>query len=156
MPLPELRWRLRDQTLHRRLSKWEIILKDFSNAWNATNKLARRVKNLRTRLAKENIQISIDQLRDRKQIKPDLVHKSDINQGKVVIYLDDVGTEAPYHSCHPQKSRTPCVTREWDWRTISYFWSCVLSNQNPWATYSPGLRPSSTQDEKRLMAQCWG
>jgi hypothetical protein len=62
-------------------------------ARNATNKLARRVKNLRTRHGKENIQISIDQLRDRKQIIPEPVHKSDIIQGEVVIYLDDVGIE---------------------------------------------------------------
>jgi hypothetical protein len=62
-------------------------------ARNATNMLARRVKNLRTRHGKENIQISIDQLRDRKQIIPEHVHKSDIIQGEVVIYLDDVGIE---------------------------------------------------------------
>jgi hypothetical protein len=42
---------------------------------------------------KENIQISIDQLRDRKQLIPKLVHKSDIIHGEVVIYLDDAGTE---------------------------------------------------------------
>jgi hypothetical protein len=42
---------------------------------------------------KENIQINIDQLRDREQIIPELVHKSDIIQGKVVIYLDDTGTD---------------------------------------------------------------
>jgi hypothetical protein len=68
-------------------------LKDFFKARNATDKLARIVKNLGTRLAKENIQISIDQLRDRKQIIPKLVHKSDIIQGEVVIYLNDVVTE---------------------------------------------------------------
>jgi predicted translin family RNA/ssDNA-binding protein len=66
-------------------------LKDFSKVRNDTNKLARRIKNLRTRLVKENIQISIDQLRDRKQIILELVHKSDIIQSKIVIYLDDVG-----------------------------------------------------------------
>jgi hypothetical protein len=42
-------------------------------------------KNLQTRLVKENIQISIDQLRDKKQIIPELVHKCDIIQGEVVI-----------------------------------------------------------------------
>jgi hypothetical protein len=42
---------------------------------------------------KENIQISIDQLRDRKQLIPKLVHKSDIIYGEIVIYLDDAGTE---------------------------------------------------------------
>jgi hypothetical protein len=42
---------------------------------------------------KDNIQISIDQLRDRKQIIPKLVHKSDIIQGEVVIHLDDASTE---------------------------------------------------------------
>jgi hypothetical protein len=44
-------------------------------------------------LAKENIQISIDKLRDRKKIIPELVHKSNIIQGEAVIYLDDSGTE---------------------------------------------------------------
>jgi hypothetical protein len=68
-------------------------LKGFPKARNTTHKLARRVKNLQTRLAKANIQISINQLRDRKQIIPELVHKSDIIQGKIVIYLDDAGTE---------------------------------------------------------------
>jgi hypothetical protein len=68
-------------------------LKDFFKARNATDKLDRIVKNLGTRLAKENIQISIDQLRDRKQIIPKLVHKSNIIQGEVVIYLNDVVTE---------------------------------------------------------------
>jgi hypothetical protein len=93
MPLPKLRQRLRDQTLHRRLSKWEISLKDFFKARNATNKLTRRIKNLWVRLAKENIQISIYQVRDREHIIPELVHKSDIIQGEVLIYLDDVSTE---------------------------------------------------------------
>jgi hypothetical protein len=93
MPLPEFRRRPRDQTLYIRLSKREISLIDFSKARNATNKLAKRVKNLRTRLAKKNIQISIDQLRDRKQIIPKPVYKSDIIKCEVVIYLDDAGTE---------------------------------------------------------------
>jgi hypothetical protein len=60
---------------------------------NTTNKSARRIKNMRTRLAKEHIQISIDKLRDRKQIISELVHKSDIIQGEVVTYLDDAGTK---------------------------------------------------------------
>jgi hypothetical protein len=85
MPLPKLRWRQRGQTLHRRLSKWEINLKDFSEV--------RRIKNLWTRLTKENIQISINKLRDREQIIPELIHKSNIIQGEVVIYLDDASTE---------------------------------------------------------------
>jgi hypothetical protein len=42
---------------------------------------------------KENIQISIDKLRDREQIILELIHKSDIIQGEVVIYLDDAGTK---------------------------------------------------------------
>jgi hypothetical protein len=46
MPLPKLRPRMRDQTLHRILSKLKISLKDFSEVRNATNKLARRIKNL--------------------------------------------------------------------------------------------------------------
>jgi hypothetical protein len=53
----------------------------------------RRIKNSRIRLAKKNIQISIDQLRDREQIIPEHVYKSDIIQGEMVIYLDDAGTK---------------------------------------------------------------
>jgi ribosome biogenesis SPOUT family RNA methylase Rps3 len=68
-------------------------LKDFANVRNTTNKLARRIKNLRTRLAKENIKISINKLRNRKQIIPELVHKSDIIQGEIVIYLDAASTK---------------------------------------------------------------
>jgi transposase len=93
MPLLELRGRLRYQTLHRRLSKREISLKNLLNARNATNKIARRIKNTRVRFVKEHIQISINKLRDRKQIIPELVHKIDIIRGKAVIYLDDTGTE---------------------------------------------------------------
>jgi hypothetical protein len=93
MPLPKLKRRLWDQTLHKRLSKWEISLKKLSNARNATHKLARRIKNTWTRFAKKHIQISINKLRDRKKIIPELVHKSDIIQCEAIIYLDDVGTE---------------------------------------------------------------
>jgi hypothetical protein len=68
-------------------------LKDFFEVRNATNTLARRIKNLRIIHAKKNIQISIDKLRDREQIISELIHKSDIIQGEVVIYVDDTGTE---------------------------------------------------------------
>jgi hypothetical protein len=93
MPLPELRRRLRDQTLHRKLSKREISLKNLTIARNTTNKLARTIENTRTRFVKKNVQISINKLRDRKQIIPNLVHKSDIIQDEVVIYLDDASTK---------------------------------------------------------------
>jgi hypothetical protein len=68
-------------------------LKHFANARNATHKLAKRIKNTRNRFAKRHFQISIDKLRNRKHIIPELIHKSDIIQGEVVIYLDDVGTK---------------------------------------------------------------
>jgi hypothetical protein len=55
--------------------------------------IARGINNTRARFAKKHIQISIDKLRDRKQIIPELVHKSNIIQGEVVIYLDDAGTK---------------------------------------------------------------
>jgi hypothetical protein len=56
------------------------------------HKLARRIKNMRIRFVKKHIQISIDKLRDRKQIIPELVHKSNIIQVEVVIYLNDADT----------------------------------------------------------------
>jgi adenylate cyclase len=43
MPLPKLKRRLRDQTLHRRLSTRKISLKDFANMRDTTNTLSRRV-----------------------------------------------------------------------------------------------------------------
>jgi hypothetical protein len=46
-----------------------------------------------TRFVKKHIQISINKLRDRKQIIPELVHKSDIIQGEAAIYLDNASTE---------------------------------------------------------------
>jgi hypothetical protein len=60
---------------------------------NVTHKFARRIKNMGTKFAKKHIQINVDNLRDRKQIIPELVHKSDIIQGEVVIYLDDASTK---------------------------------------------------------------
>jgi hypothetical protein len=58
---------------------------------DATNTLARRLKNMRIRLATKHTQISITKLRDRKQVVSQPIHKSDIIQGEAVIYLDDAG-----------------------------------------------------------------
>jgi hypothetical protein len=93
MPLPELGRRLRNQAPQRRLSRWEISLKNISNARDATNMLARRIKNMRIRLAKKHTQISITKLRDRKQVVSQPINKSDIIKGETVIYLDDAGTQ---------------------------------------------------------------
>jgi hypothetical protein len=68
-------------------------LKNISNARDATNMLARRIKNMRIRLVKKHTQININKLRDRKQVVSQSIHKSDIIQGEAVIYLDDTGTE---------------------------------------------------------------
>jgi hypothetical protein len=93
MPLPELGRRLVNQAPQRRLSKLEIRLKYISNERDATNTLSRRVKNMRIRLAKKLIKISIDKLRNRKYVVSQPIHKSDIVQGEAVIYLDDTGTK---------------------------------------------------------------
>jgi hypothetical protein len=93
MSFSELWRRMRDQTLHKKLRKWEISLKNIANVRDTTNMLVRRVKSMWIRLAKKHVQISINKLRDRKQIIPQLIYKSDIIQGEEVIYLDDVGTE---------------------------------------------------------------
>jgi hypothetical protein len=85
MSLPKLRRRLRDQTLHRRLSTRKISLNDFANTRDATNMLARRVKNIRIRFAKKHVQISINKLRDKKKIVSQFIHKSDIIQGEEII-----------------------------------------------------------------------
>jgi hypothetical protein len=68
-------------------------LKIFSNTRDITNTLTRRIKNMRFRLTKKHNQISITNLRDRKQVVSQPVHKSYIIQSEAVIYLDDVGTE---------------------------------------------------------------
>jgi hypothetical protein len=78
MSLSELGRRLQNQAPQRRLSRREISLKNISNARDATNTLARRIKNMRIRLAKKHTQISITKLRDRKQVISQPIHKSDI------------------------------------------------------------------------------
>jgi hypothetical protein len=42
-----------------------MSLKNLPNVRNVTNKIARRIKNSRTSLAKKHIQISINKLRDK-------------------------------------------------------------------------------------------
>jgi hypothetical protein len=93
MPLPELGRRLRNQAPQRRLSRREISLKDISNTRDATNTLAKRIKNMIIRFVKKHTQISINKLRERKQFVSQPIHKSDIIQGEAVIYLDDIGTK---------------------------------------------------------------
>jgi predicted ATP-binding protein involved in virulence len=93
MPLPELRRRLREQTPQERPSKRKISFKNISNVRDATHTFARRIKNLRIQFVKKHTQISINMLRDRKQVISQPIHKSDIIQGEEVIYLDDIGTE---------------------------------------------------------------
>jgi hypothetical protein len=48
---------------------------------------------LKNRICEKNTQISINKHRDRKQILPQFIHKSDIIQGELIIYHDDAGTE---------------------------------------------------------------
>jgi hypothetical protein len=67
MPLPELRRRSGNQTLHRGLSKRKISLKDL-DVRNTTNMVTTRIKHFRARFAKENIQISINKMRDSKRL----------------------------------------------------------------------------------------
>jgi hypothetical protein len=93
MPLPELGRRLWNQAPQRRLSRWEISLKNIFNARDATNTLARRIKNIRIRLVKKHTQISITELKNKKQVVSQPIHKSDIIQAEAIIYLDDAGTE---------------------------------------------------------------
>jgi hypothetical protein len=75
------------------LSRRKISLENISNARDATNTLARIIKNMRIRFAKKHTQISITKLRDIKQVVSQPIHKSDIILGEAVIYLDDVGTK---------------------------------------------------------------
>jgi hypothetical protein len=64
-------------------------LKNISNARDATNTLARRIKNMWIRFVKKT---HSKNMRDRKYAVSQSIHKSDIIQGEAVIYLDDVGT----------------------------------------------------------------
>jgi hypothetical protein len=60
---------------------------------DAIHTFARRIKNLRIQFVKKHTQISINKLRDKKQIVSQPIHKSDIIHGEEVIYLDDAGIE---------------------------------------------------------------
>jgi hypothetical protein len=60
---------------------------------DATNTLSRRIKNMIIRFVKKHTQISINKLRERKQVVSQPIHKSDIIQGEAVIYLDDTSTK---------------------------------------------------------------
>jgi hypothetical protein len=93
MPLSELRRRLQNQAPQRRLSEWEISLKNISDARDATNTIARTINNMRIWFAKKYTQISIYKLRDRKQVVSQPIHKIDIIQSEAVIYLDDANTK---------------------------------------------------------------
>jgi hypothetical protein len=75
MPLLELRRRLREQTPQERLSKRKISLKNISNTRDVTHTFSRRIKNLRIRFAKTHTQISINKLRDKKQVVYQPIHK---------------------------------------------------------------------------------
>jgi hypothetical protein len=66
-------------------------MENISNTIDATNTVAGRIKNIRIRLAKKHTQVSITQLRDRKQVVSQPIHKSNITQGEAIIYLDDTG-----------------------------------------------------------------
>jgi hypothetical protein len=60
-------------------------LKNIFNARDVTNKLARRVKNMRIQFAKKHTQISINKLSDRKQVVSQPIHKSEIIQSEEMI-----------------------------------------------------------------------
>jgi hypothetical protein len=68
-------------------------LKNISNVRDATNTLARRIKNMQIKFVKKHTKISITKPRDRKQVVTQPIHKSDIIQGEAIIYLDDIGIE---------------------------------------------------------------
>jgi hypothetical protein len=48
---------------------------------------------MRIQFVKKHTQISINKLRDKKQVLSQPIHKSDNIQGEAVIYLDDAGTK---------------------------------------------------------------
>jgi hypothetical protein len=77
----------------KKIKKMRNQHENISNEIDATNALARRIENVRIRLAKKHTQSSITKLRDRKQVVSQPIHKSDIIQGEAVIYLDDTDTE---------------------------------------------------------------
>jgi hypothetical protein len=53
----------------------------------------KRIKNMRIQFMEKHIKININKLRNREQIVPQPIHKSDIIQNEVIIYLDDAGTK---------------------------------------------------------------
>jgi hypothetical protein len=98
-------------SISKKIEQRKISLENISNVRDATNMLARRIKNMRIRLTKKHAQISIKKLRERKQVVSQPIHKSDIIQGETVIYLDDADPKHLTLLVIP-KSHTPCVTGE--------------------------------------------
>jgi hypothetical protein len=91
-------------------------------------------------------------LRDRKQIIPELVHKSDIIQGEVVIYINDASTSTLPFSSSLKVTYSLCDRRV---RLENYFLFLVMCHEKLESmshVFSRPLHPSPTQDEKRSMA----
>jgi hypothetical protein len=86
------------------------------------------------------MQISIHKLRDRKQVISQLIHKSDIIQGEVIIYLDDAGRTLL--SYHPQKPHIPCVIG--GVRLENHFLFSVMCHEQPESMSHLSSRPSSS------------
>jgi hypothetical protein len=92
---------------------------------------ARLPEESRTRelvLRKKHIQISINKLRDKEQIILELVHKSDIIQGEVIIYLDDTGIKQLILLVIPKVTYSFCNRRV---RLDKYFLSSVMCREQP-------------------------
>jgi hypothetical protein len=115
-------------------------LKNIFNARDATNTLARRIKNMRIRLTKKHTQISITKLRDRKQVISQPIRKSDIIQGETIIYLDDADTSTiPFLS-------SPKVTyflRDRGVRLEKHFLFPVMCHEQPESMSHVSSKPPS-------------
>jgi hypothetical protein len=95
---------------------------------DATNTLARRVKNIRIQFAKNHTQISINKLRDRKQGVSQPIHKSDIIQGEAVIYLDDADTK---HLTFLVIPKVTCSLCDRGMRLENHFLFPVMCHEQP-------------------------
>jgi hypothetical protein len=115
-------------------------LKDIANARDATKMLARRVKNIRIRLAKKHIQISINKLRDRKQIVSQFIYDSDIIQGEEDIYLNDAGTNLLTLLVIPKVTYSLCDRGV---RLENHFLLPVMCCEQPESTSHLSSRPPS-------------
>jgi hypothetical protein len=140
MPLPELGRRLRNQAPQRRLSRRKISLENISNARDAKNTLARRIKNMRIRLTKHHTQISITKLRDKKQVDLNLsTRATSFKVKQSFILMTSVPSTLPFLSS-PKVTYSLCDRGV---RLENHFLFLVMCHEQPESMSHVSSKPPS-------------